>query len=282
MKTTKRKFSHFLKKNLNYLKKTSLFFQRIPIFLKKHNLILQIFLNISMLLISIFAIVIAVKSYKNANKQFIENSIKSDSLFKIQLANEQKINLNLEKIQELTNHQIEIINQQLGISSKILDDQINSNRPIVVSVEDSISDQFKIFNDQYAPIIHSFCVNNGKRYAYDLKYRAFLITRDYNLISTNEHYKPEHIDIGPEVEYEWSYKPKLELDSYKFNTCFYYCYMISYIDRLTHKTYNYTSYLEYVKERGKFHFNTCKEETLEKLRNVVNKELRMENLPIIE
>ena len=245
-------------------------------FLKKHNNFFQTLVNLGMLIISIFAIRIAVESYKSANQQFIDNSIKSDSIFKIQLANERKININLEKIQELSNSQIKITNQQLDISSKILDDQINAKRPILAGFKDTLTDQYITYNNKYAPIIHTSYCNIGQRYAYNVNFRVFLISRDFVIESTNVLYKTPQAAIGPESLGELQYKPKIDIDSYKSdNVCFYYCYEISYYDKLTMKEHHYTNFIEYTNDRGKFLFFFCNDEIKVKLIKVINEELKL-------
>lgn len=255
-------------------------FKSLIRFLKKHNTLFQIFVNFAMLIISIVAIIIAVKSYNSANQQSKDNSIKSDNIFKIQLANEKKINTNLEKIQELANNQIKITHQQLDISSKMLNDQINSKRPILSGFKDTLTDQYNIFNGQFAPIIHTLYVNVGNRYAYNVNFRAFVISNDFALKSSNIFFNTAQDDVGPEVIGEWQYKPKIDLDSYQSGyVCFYYCYEISYYDKLTLNYQQFTTYKEYTNDRGKFIFHGCNSEIKERLKQIINKELKLDKKP---
>lgn len=260
---------------LIYYKITTLF-KNILKFLKKHNVLLQIFVNSSMLIISIVAIKIAVKSYKSVNQQFFENSIKSDSIFKIQLANEQKINTNLEKIQKLTNEQIEIINQQLVVSTQTFKDQINSGCPKLIFLGIELSDSNKIIDNKFAPSIYTHLKNTGKRFAYDVAWRAFIVSKDYHLGSSSDLSPKTSVYVGPDEEGGFQYMPKIEK---AFS--FYYCFEIYYTDKLTNKIFYHTYVLEYNKIRGIGIFIECDQQKKIKVKSVINNLLKEYKQPLL-
>jgi hypothetical protein len=235
-------------------------------YLKKNNVVLQNILNILMLIISIGAIVISIKSYNSANRQFEENSKKSDSLFQIQLTNEKMINTNLEKIQELTNNQINIINQQLNISTQTLNDQINSSSPKLIILETTLEGKTTLYNGMYAPVIYTTYKNVGKRYANDVEYRPFVITNDFKVIrSGNENFASKLV-LGPDQTATSLFKPKFDSPI----TAFYYCVEISYLDRLTDKKNYITLFLKFVNDRGKDVFDVCSNQEKETLLSLLN------------
>lgn len=235
-------------------------------FLKKHNVLIQIFVNLAMLILSIVAISIAITSYNSSNKQFLKNSRDSDSLFKIQMGNEREINANLEKIQKLATKQLLLIDQQLTISSQALKDQVNSGRPILIITNIELQDRERIISNAFAPIIITRYKNSGKRIAYNVGYRAFIVSKDYECLSSNYKFPESLTDTGPDKEDWVEYKPKF------VNVIpFYYCFEINYFDKFTGKKYYQTFVSEYNKMRQIEQFFECEEYKKTKVKEAINK-----------
>lgn len=255
---------------------------------KKHNNGFQNILNVSMLVTSIFAIWLANKSYTTANRQFEDNSKKSDSIFDLQYENEIMINANLEKIQnktdsifeiqsELTNKQISIIDQQLIVSQQILKDQIIAGAPKLINLGSKLKDRNTVFDGKYSPIITTHYKNVGNRYAFDLEIRSFYLSEDLRMTSSNIEGVITKVILGPNEEGATDHKPKLDNPV----TTFYYCFEITYLDKLTDKKYYLTTFTKFFKNRGKENFYICDIEQEKKLRDTINFVLFNKNLNLL-
>lgn len=257
-------------------------------FIKKPNNALQNIVNLIMLVLSIIAIDVAIKSYNTANKQSEENSRKSDSLFKIQYANEKMINTNLEKIQdktdsifeiqlEKTDRQIEIIDQQLIVSQQTLKDQIAAGVPKLINLGSELKDKNTVFEGKYSPIITTHYKNVGNRYAYNVEFRSFYLSEDLMYISTNLGGVITRTTLGPNDEGEVEHKPKLDNPV----TIFYYCFEFTYLDKLTDKKHYLISFTKFYNTRGEENFYSCHIEQEKILRDAINDVLLKNNYKLL-
>lgn len=269
------------KVKINHIKKTKENLKKIYTFIKKHNVFIQTCLNLFMLLLTIIAIVISIIVFNSSNKQFSENSKKSDSLFDYQLNKQKSFNdsiiSNLQKIQNLTNKQNAIIDQQLSISSLLLNDQVNSGVPKFILNHIELKDKDVKYNDINAPIIYYVFKNVGNRYAYNVKVRSFAISSDFLEIRKNDNMESSE-PAGPSVILECSLLPKFT--NYKIP--FYFCTEITYTDKATGKLLKNTSYKEYSKLRNILDFYDCDKLSIEKIKMTINNELKKTKNKLLE
>lgn len=240
--------------------------------LKRHESIIQIVLNISMLVISIIAIIFSIHAYNKANLQFETNSNKADSLFNIQLYNEKKLNdsivANLYRLQKITNDQLQITDQQLHISTQSLKDQIDAGRPIVSFMAPEIEDEDKMIDSNTtAPHIIFPIVNVGKRYAVNLTERIIYISNNFKEIRFNDAVNII-LKVAPNDIISLNYLPKFQNLSFPY----FFVTEIQYSDPLTDKLYSDIQYYNVDKIRGKITFTFCEEVNSDKLKAILDLE----------
>lgn len=248
---------------------------KIGTFIKKHDKLIQAGLNFFMLLLTISSITISIIVFKSSNKQFDDNSKKSDSLFNVQLKNQKSFNdsiiLNLQKIQNLTDKQNLIIDQQLTISTQLFHDQVNSGAPKFVISNIELNDKNVKLNDSNFPKIFAAYLNIGKRFAYNVKLKQFIILSDFSQVRSNENEPSE--PTAPSASIESTFFPKFN----KFGIPFYYYAELSYLDRVTGKTTKNFYYKEFSNARNTFDFFDCNKQQIIKVKSCINDYLKTLN-----
>ena len=225
------------------------------------------------IIIAILSLLYSIRSFNNANKQFIENAYTSDSLFNIQLTNESELNGKLineiTKLQEITNSQLLIIQNLLEVSESTLENKIYSERPILTFGKFIIQDEERIINGMYAPIIKLKYQNQGERSAISITIRTFILSSNLKVLKAGVS-KIINSSLEPGGGSEIEYKPKLNIEH---KDHFYYCLEVSYFDQLLSRDFHYTLYTNYYKSRNKFEFYTCDSKERKEIKSVLNKYL---------
>lgn len=261
-------------------KKSKFKIKAITAYLKKHNIPIQTILNLLMLLLSIAAIIISLFVFNSSNKQFDENSKKSDSLFKIQLMYEKLFNdsiiFNLRKIQSQTDKQISIIDQQLSMSAQLFNDQVNSGVPKFIFYYIELKDRDVMINGVNAPEIFTKFKNVGNRFAVNVKIRSFAVSNDLKEVRYNDNSESSG-PVGSDAVVESSFFPKFT----KYKVPFYFCIEISYSDILTRKSFIHIFYKEYNKLRTINDFFDCDKQFIPQMRSTINNFLKQNKMKSI-
>lgn len=252
------------------MKILSLIFDRIKIFFRYLSKILPLFIGIA-------ALYVANESMSNANKQFQINSETSDSLFNVQLKHSKELNDSLINqisiLQDITNSQLQITDQQLNISKEILKDQIFSGRPKIYVRKNEIADTIKISDHIFMPKIETSYKNTGKRSANDLSIRGFILYGDLSIIKANlAQLESSHLE--PEGERTFHLISEIQ-NEYKDN--FYYCYDIVYYDHILEQKFIQSYYFRYYKFGDKYSFYECKNNEKDRIKMAINVKLRIMN-----
>lgn len=218
----------------------------------------------------IVALYISILSYNNANDQFEKNSVSSDSLFNVQLHNERQLNDSLIKqirtLQKITNNQLEIIDEQLKISTQSYNEQLNSGRPKIVIN----SKTFRLLNVSSSQIhngiIETKIENIGYRPAFKLNTRGFVVYKDLSFVIKNID-KDEGI-LDPSKDRIINLYPQLNSENIQD---FYYCIEISYHDRLLKKPFIQSYYYHYQTLKDELRFYNCTPEEKQEIKIRINK-----------
>jgi hypothetical protein len=215
------------------------------------------------LLISSAALYYTIESRNDANKQFEQNTKKSDSLFNVQLKNERILNDSLisqiKGLQEITKKQLEITDNQL-------EEYKFSGTPKFQIGGTIIKDSIYINNTLFSPTILTEFKNVGGRFAYDCIFNNFLVYYDYSDIRASLIPKRTSI-IEPNRVFNYEFKPQIPT---KYKDNFYYAFEFSYYDKRIKKSFKQIEYLHYYKDRGKYTFYECNDEEKIKIKNIVN------------
>lgn len=237
------------------------------------------FVNVVMLVIAIYALIIAKRTLDNADEQFQVNSITSDSLFNVQLSYSKKLNdsliLQISTLQKITNSQLQITNEQLKVSKEIYQDQLFSGRPIIVVKDFIISDTSLIQADLFSPKISTIYENVGKRSAIDVVFRPYIVYPDYSDFRASDFFSKSSI-MEPNASHTHQYKPKIDK---KYKLDFFYCFEISYYDKILDKRFNQYYYQHYRRDRNEYTFFECNKDDINKLRDYFKITLKSINEP---
>jgi len=188
----------------------------------------------------------------------------------IQSENEKMIITNLEKMQEQSEtqfkNQSDLTSTQIDITERLLRDQINSGAPQIIVKTATIKDKnFKI-EEKYATFIDLEFRNSGNRNAYNVLARFYALTEDFKAVYEEIGYAGDKYFIGTNQENGY-------FITFKFNTqvtSFYFCYEITYIDKLTGKKDGYTVFNLLKNNHGQDMFEGCSNQLSNKLRNLIN------------
>lgn len=235
--------------------------------LKKYSKSLVDYLAI---FIAVISLLYSILSFNSANNQFKENAQSSDSLFNIQLTNEKELNEKLiaeiTKLQEITNNQLIIIQNLLEVSESTLENKKYSERPILTFGKCILKDGDDIIDGMFAPLIELKYQNQGKRSAFSITIRPYIISSEMKLLKAGLS-KNIGSSLEPGGSSEIEYKPKFNI---KYKDNFYYCIEIQYFDNLLSRKFNYTLYTNYYNSRNKFEFYNCDENKRKELKSVIN------------
>lgn len=249
------------------MKITLWIYSKTKIFFRYLSKILPLFIGIA-------ALYVAIESINNANKQFQINSITSDSLFNTQLKHSKALNDSLISqisiLQDITNKQLQITDEQLKISIELFQDQIYSGRPKLYVLSNKITDSTIIINNNFQPRIETVFKNNGKRSASKIFIRSFTLFNNFVAIKANLKNDESYI-IEHEGARTFQAMPKISL---KFKDDFYYCYDIIYYDKILQQEFIQSYYYHYFKSGDKFDFYFCKIDNKEKIKKSINHWLR--------
>ncbi len=248
---------------------------------KLYQYIKRIDINISVAVASLFisykACEISQNTLDHADTQFKQNSKSSDSLFNVQLNHSRELNNSLIKqikdLQDITQKQLTITNEQLVISKETLNEQIYSSRPKIIEVSSSLLDTSNVFGDIYSPKTSTIFKNNGQRFALKFIVRAFVIYNDFKEVRNGLTGKQSSI-IETNGEKEFNFLPRIPVQ-FRYN--FYYVYDISYYDDALKRTFTQSYFNHYAKIRNSYLFNDCILSEKMKLVKVVNEVLNEAN-----
>ena len=223
-------------------------------------------------IISLIALIVAIISMTNANQQFKENSITSDSLFNVQLENSRKLNDSLIQqifeLQIITSKQLEITDEQLKILTSSLNEEIYAGRP-KFQLEGSYIEDTLIINGRFSPTIITPFINIGRRFAYKTRFKAFIVYPDFSGLRCSDFLNYSRT-METNTRVLNTFKPMIPI-LYRDN--YFYCFEIEYYDNVLHQIFKQTEYFHYFLSRGKYSFLTCNEDDKIKVRNIINRKL---------
>jgi hypothetical protein len=228
-------------------------------------------LNLAMLAIAIVALIVAQRTLSESNRQFLENSIAADNLFKLQLRHSKDLNDSLvsqiKMLQSITNKQMQITDQQLAVSVQTYRAQLHAGRPIIAIRSSKISNTAVISSDSLSPLIQTEYSNVGKRHANDFIIRAFVVYSDFSDIRSSAGSPAQSFSIEPDVTMTEDFKPRI-LAKYQKN--FYYCIDFRYTDEILKQKYYFAKYYHYFESRGVFDFYVCEDAEKFHIRETIN------------
>jgi hypothetical protein len=250
-----------------------------------YNFLLKIVSHPSInFLFTILAIYISWITLHHADKQFELNSKSSDSLFNVQLRNSKELNESLinqiKELQNITKSQLDITDEQLGISKKTLNEQIYSGRPKIILVSVEIEDTNNIVAGVYSPKITLTLKNNGKRFALNCFTRHFTIDTNYKSVSSTPINLAENNKITIESDNSASeyYLPKNSLIN---KNDFFYVFETNYYDDALRRKFKQTYFDHYYKTRGVIRFYICSNDEKIKVLRRLNEMLKANNEPLL-
>lgn len=252
------------------MKIISQIFDKIKIFFRHLSKILPLFIGIA-------ALYVAIEGRNDANRQFQINSKTSDSLFNTQLKHSKALNDSLISqisiLQDITNKQLQITDEQLKISIELFQDQIYSGRPKLYVLSNKIADSTITIDNIFQPRIVTVFKNNGKRSANKISIRSFTLFNNFLALKANLKTEESYI-IEPEGARKFQAMPVI---NQKFKDDFYYCYDIIYYDKILKQEFIQPYYYHYYKSGDKFDFYFCKIDSKEKIKESINHWLRTLN-----
>lgn len=235
------------------------------------------------------ALVVTGHSIDDSNQQRVEDIARNDTLFNIQLEAAKSLNnsliLQIQSLQEITSQQLEvsskqsnIIKKQLDILEAGLDEQENTNKPNIRLFRTEITNS--IFDEErnlFSPTISTRYDNTGKRVAYDLKFRAFVVyghritaAPPSELISDN--IEPDGGGVNSFTTPIWG----------QYKNDFYHCFELSYFDKVLNGYIEDVTYQHYFKNNGRIAFYTCLEDEKLKLKKAINDRLSKMGMPLFD
>jgi hypothetical protein len=173
--------------------------------------------------------------------------------------------------------QSELTNAQINITDRQLKDQISSGAPQIIVDETTLKDKNIKIDGMYAAFIEFMIRNTGIRNAYDVMVRFFAVSEDFKSIDPEIGYSGNKYFMG-------SGQVNGFFISHKFTeqfTSFYFCYEITYIDKLTGKKDGYTVFQVLQNNRGQDMFMNCRNQVSNKLRKLINSQLVINHQEIL-
>ena len=245
--------------------------------LNKERPILNNIISIANTVLAIVALYIAISAMNKATKQFEQDALQSDKLFRIQLKqtdslfNEQ-LARNDSLINQITKLQ-RITDKQLSTLDVTLYENKLAGRPLfqigVTKINSVDASDSRIF----APEIRTEFSNIGNRFAYKTRLRRFVVFDNYSAVVYNadtllmiEPQEPSAILMHPAIPVE-------------FKDNFFYCLEIAYYDEKMRRFYVQVKYMNYRKER-EFEFYLA-DSWENELKTAINKVLRENYSPLL-
>lgn len=261
------------KERINILRRISTFIQK-PIF--------SALVTLVTLLVAIFALFYSIKTLDNANDQFKQNSKQSEKMFNEQLQNSKSQNENvvsqIKELQQITDAQLIITDEQLRVSKEVLNDQIYAGRPKFIIMNTTILDTNKIVDNLYKPKISIIVKNIGRRFANNYSYRPVLVFPDYsNMRFLNN--ESDNLEVEPEGSLTENFYPEIPL---KFRDRFYLCIELEYYDSYAKSFYHQVYYYAYKSVRNDYQFYVCSNEESTKLKQHINIFLKKFDQPLFD
>ena len=230
------------------------------------------------LCIAILALLVAIKTMNQADTQFKQNTKTSDSLFHIQFQTTKTYNdsllFEINQLNRITNKQLEITDAQLTVSAEILQDRIYENRPKIVIVNQQVSAGKEINDSTIRMVLSSDYSNWGKRNAKNLKFRSFLIYKDFSGGHSSAENDVPGI-LGPNASKSAQFVPILLKD--KIHE-FYYLIDVFYFDEKLQESF-YDTYISHCyKFEGKYTLQNCNDVLKKELIAMINDNLNSKGL----
>lgn len=252
--------------------------------------VLSLIATVLALLIAYLAYNTALESIENANAQRLVDMERSDAQFKLQMEGARSLNdsliIQIESLQEITAEQLdvssqmsEVIQKQLNILESALEAEQYAGRPKLHFQPTVITDSiFKENGRYFSPTIVTTYQNIGKRFAYELRYRAFVVYNQFTEVNMSKliSLTLEVLETNGSLAYE--FKPTINA---QFKDDFYYCYEITYFDKGLNRNFKQANYFHYYKSRGKYEFFLCSDEENDRIRMRLNEELEYLNRPLL-
>ena len=225
------------------------------------------------------------------NKQFEENRIASEHLFKTQLSHTEKLNqlqiknakiLNDSLVQELNKIQDINLNQnlaaknqliatqrQLELSRQSLIDYINETKSNLIFESIKITDKDTLNEKEIKLIIENKIKNVGRREAKDVEVRIMVIFKDKNISKMSVNKDASFLNINnPVIVNYYPIVPLKELEN------FYYWIQVRYYDEKLDQFFDRSYYRHYYKSSKGFDFYYASNKQKLRLREIVDKELK--------
>lgn len=263
-------------KSINHWQKFKAWFQSFLNIIE--NPTFQAIVTLLASLATILAVYLAIVAIEHADNQFTLNSESSDRLFNIQLENSKALNDSLisqvQQLQKITERQLSITDEQLGLSKRSLKNQIASGRPKLLVLGSEVPDT-SVQNGLFAPKINTRVTNNGERYALKSSMRSFLTYGDFTVVLTRPADR-ETITYEPKSDITHTYLPKFPL---KYRHDFYYVYELKYYDDALNQTFTQAYFTRYFWFRDKYEFAFCKDDEKRRLFERINAELKSKGEP---
>jgi len=275
-------------------------------FLRVGNFNWKNIISVTSLIFTILAVYIAYLAYntaldsiQDANAQRLVDMERSNAQFKLQMEGARKLNdsliMQIESLQKITAEQLEVssqmsekIQKQLNILEASLDVQQYEGRPVISFEPSVIVDSSFIENGRYySPMIKTRYENSGKRFAYEARFRAFVVYNQFTLMDLPKRTK---VKSGTLVPNSGKPTPNSGMSSLfgprilpQFKNDFYYCYEITYFDKGLNRYFNQVKYLHYFStERNELDFYNCTGDEEDIIRRVINERLSYLNRPLFD
>lgn len=199
----------------------------------------------------------------------------------MQFKNEEMINTNLEKILKQSDSQYktqsELTNAQIDITDRLLADQISSGVPYIGVESITLKRKNVKIEVGYSASIEIIFQNNGIRNAYDVLVRFFVVSEDFKPVYTVIGSGDDKYFMGPGQKIGFFISPTFT----KEFSSFYFCYEMTYIDKLTGKKDGYTSFNYLQNNAGQDMFLQCRNQVSNKLRKLINSQLVINHQEIL-
>lgn len=238
-------------------------------------------INVIVLIISIYALKIAIEANNNQVEQFDENSKSSDKLFNVQLKNSRALNDSLvsqiKSLQSITNKQLSITDEQLNLSKQNYSEQILLGRPRITINNMKIIDTINVKTKTSTLKISYDFYNSGYRTALFLSNRTFVIEIDTLIMLVEDSYNPTSLEPAQSVHQ--TLYPVLRNENLEN---FYLFIEFSFYDEFTKREINNFYYLHYFNYLEKNDFYICEDAEKKSLRDFINRNLPKQNKPLLK
>lgn len=164
--------------------------------------------------------------------------------------------------------------QKNNISERALKHQIYSAGPFITIDDIKITDEKYLTDSIYAPKVITTFTNTGKRAAYSLSYRIWVVPYDYSVLRAIDPIFSAEATVAPDHQCDVTFLPKLK----KKILPIYCCFEVKYYDKETRKRECQTFFYKYERIREVEEFGNCDTGSVRKLVALIN----MYNKPLIK